>query len=319
MEKYLSQIKKSRNVRDSSLNLYKSYMNKLNKEFNNDKEFSMGFINYNNINDIIKFIETHSNSVSRNYYASLLVFLSPEGKAQPIDGFQSIYEDIQTKLKSFHKIYLDSKQNNSKNDKEDKNWIEFEEIIKKRMKIEKIVKNTQYDDKLTKQEYNNLMEYIILSLFTLIPPRRNEYGDMRIVSDKEYQESSLDDMENNNYLIVGKSNFVFSYGKNAVKSAGDSDTQILDIPKDLSKVLRFWLKYNKTGFLLPKYDENKPISKNGLTLFLNKIFSPKKVSTSMLRKIYLSYRFGAIQKEREKVAEEMNHSLNIANEIYIKQ
>ena len=318
MEKHLNEIKKSRNVRDSSLNLYRSYMNKLNKEFNNDKEFSIGFIK-DNIKDIIKYIETHSNSVARNYYASLLVFLSPEGKAQAIDGFQTIYDEVQTKLKSFHKIYLDSKQNNKKNSKEDANWIEFEEIIKKRMKIEKIVKNTQYDDKLTKQEYNNLMEYIILSLYSMIPPRRNEYGTMVIVSDKEYQDLSLDDMENNNYLIIGKSNFVFSYGKNAVKSSGDTDTQIIDIPKDLSKVLKFWLKYNKTGFLLPKYNENKPIGKNGLTLFLNKIFSPKKISTSMLRKIYLSYRFGENQKERAKVAEEMNHSTAIANQIYIKE
>lgn len=318
MEKYLSQIKDSRNVRDTSLNLYKSYMNKLNKQFNGDKDFNMEFVK-DDINEIIKFIESHSNSVARNFYASLLVFLSPSGKAQAIEGFQSIYNDIQTKLKSFHKIYLDSKQNNSKNDKEDKNWVEFEDIIKKRMKIEKIVKNTQYDEKLTKQEYNNLMEYIILSLYSMIPPRRNEYGDMMVVSDKEYQESTLEDMEDNNYLIVGKSNYVFSFGKNAVKSAGDTDTQIIDIPKDLSKVLRLYLKYNKSGYLLPKYNQDEAISKNGLTLMLNKIFSPKKISTSMLRKIYLSHRFGDIQKERQEVAEQMNHSVSVANNIYIKE
>ena len=141
---------------------------------------------------------------------------------------------------------------------------------------------------------------------------------MKIISDKDYQDTSIDDMENNNYIIKGKSSYAFSYGKNAVKSSGDSDTQIIDVPKDLTKILKFWFKYNTTDYLLPKFGENKPIGKNGLTLALNKIFSPKKISSSMIRKIYLSYKFGDIQKEQKKIAELMNHSVNIQQSIYVK-
>ena len=318
MDEYLTKIQKWRDVRESSLNLYKSYMTKLNKEFNGDNEFSMDFIK-DKIDEIIKWIdENYSNSVKRNFYATLLVFVSPRIKNDPIKGFSNIYNDLQVKLKDSHQIYIDKRKDNNKTSKEDANWLSFEDIQKKLMKIEKIVKNTQYDETLTKQEYNNLMEYVLLSLYTKIPPRRNEYGMMKVISDKDYQDSSIDDMENNNYLIKGKSNYAFSYGKNSVKSLGDGDTQILDVPKDLSKVIRLWLKHNKSDYLLPKYNENKPIGKNGLTLLLNKIFSPKKISTSMLRKIYLSYKFGDIQKEQKRIAEEMNHSVGVQQSIYVK-
>lgn len=318
MEDYLTKIQKSRDIRESSINLYKSYMNKLNKEFNGDKEFSMGFVK-DNIAAITDWIEkNHSNSVARNFYASLLVFLSPKSKNSPIDGYETIYEDIQTRLKKSHQVYIDKRKDNNKTSRENKNWIDFEDIEKKLMKVEKIVKNTQYDDKLTKQEYNNMMEFVILSLYTLLPPRRNEYGDMKIISDMEYQDSSIDDMENNNYLVKGKKNYVFSYGKNAVKSSGDADSQIIDVPQKLTRVLKLWLKHNDTKYLLPKYNEDKPIGKNGLTVMLNKIFSPKKISTSMIRKIYLSHKFGDIQKEQKRIASEMNHSVGVQQQIYVK-
>jgi hypothetical protein len=150
------------------------------------------------------------------------------------------------------------------------------------------------------------------------PPRRNEYGEMKIIPYNEYQDTTLNNLDHNNFLVKGKSNFVFSFGKNCVKS-DIGDTKIIDVPKNLAKVLRMWLKYNKTDYLLPKYGKNEPITKNGLTLILNKIFYPKKISTSMLRKIYLSYKFGDIKKEQDKIASEMNHSVQVQNNIYIKE
>ena len=318
MDTYLNKIKNSRSIRDTSINLYKSYMNRLNDEFNKGKEFNMNFIKHN-IKEIFKYIdENFGNSVQRNFYASLLVFISPTEKNKPTDGFENIYDEILNKLRDKHNIYIDNKKDNKKNDKEDKNWISFEEVLNKWNKIDRIIRNTQFDDNLTKKDYNNLIEWVLLSLYTMNPPRRNDYAEMKIIPYNEYQETSLNNIENNNYLVKGKSNFVFSFGKNSVKS-DIGDTKIIDVPKNLAKVLRVWLKLNKTEFLLPKYGKKEPITKNGLTLILNKIFYPKKISTSMLRKIYLSYKFGDVKKEQQKIAEEMNHSVQVQNDIYIKE
>ena len=112
MDEYLTKIQKWRDVRESSLNLYKSYMTKLNKEFNGDNEFSMDFIK-DKIDEIIKWIdENYSNSVKRNFYATLLVFVSPRIKNDPIKGFSNIYNDLQVKLKDSHQIYIDKLSEN---------------------------------------------------------------------------------------------------------------------------------------------------------------------------------------------------------------
>ena len=48
---------------------------------------------------------------------------------------------------------------------------------------------------------------------------------------------------------------------------------------------------------------------NSLTMLLNSAFG-KKVSASMLRHIYLSNKFGDELKEREKIANQMGHSVS---------
>ena len=72
-------------------------------------------------------------------------------------------------------------------------------------------------------------------------------------------------------------------------------------------------------YLLVKCDFT-PMDKLNLTKTLNKIFSPKKVSTTLLRKIYLSYKY-PIQhsvSEMQNDASIMGHDFMTARKIYTK-
>ena len=57
--------------------------------------------------------------------------------------------------------------------------------------------------------------------------------------------------------------------------------------------------------------------------YINKIFSPldKSISTSMLRKIFLSHKFKdeeERQKEKNEIAKQMNHSKEVQQQVYVK-
>jgi site-specific recombinase XerC len=65
----------------------------------------------------------------------------------------------------------------------------------------------------------------------------------------------------------------------------------------------------------------KPISRNALTQLLSKTFEKylgKKISTTLLRKIYMSSKYSDTQKEMEKDAEILGHSKATGALVYTK-
>ena len=75
------------------------------------------------------------------------------------------------------KFNNDLKVRTDKTDKQEKNWLSNDNIndISKDLKS-KIVKRVR-----NKEDYNNLLNYLVHSLYTLHPPRRNvDYSLMKI-------------------------------------------------------------------------------------------------------------------------------------------
>ena len=70
--------------------------------------------------------------------------------------------------------------------------------------------------------------------------------------------------------------------------------------------------------LLVNIQSKKPLTQQAMTAYLNRIFQPKKISSSMLRKIYISDIIAkrASKQERKKLALEMKHSLAAQTFVY---
>jgi hypothetical protein len=68
--------------------------------------------------------------------------------------------------------------------------------------------------------------------------------------------------------------------------------------------------------LLVDYNDKPLTNINSITYIINKIFK-KKIGSSMLRHIYLSGKYGDELKERQKDANMMSHSVEMATD-YIK-
>ena len=324
MDKLMEQLKESRAIRDTSLALYKRHLNKLamditGKEYQNEKFLKT------KADEIIKYLDDKSNSVRRNFSASIMVALSPKQKNSPTDEYRNVYERYAKLLTEGQSNYLESKKDNKMNSKEQKNWLNFDEVISLRDNILKKLKKegikmTTTD--ISKSNFDLLQQYLVLSLYTMLPPRRNEYATMKIINKKEYLDLDKEDLKKNNYLVnLSKTNKLFSYGSEKVKSKIEGGSNTINLPKDLNSVLNLWLHFNNSDNLLVTQQGGIGMTKNQLTLLLNRIFKPKMVSTSMLRKIYLTNMFGDESErnsKKQKIAEEMNHSMGQVQNLYIK-
>jgi integrase len=141
---------------------------------------------------------------------------------------------------------------------------------------------------LSKEDLNDIQNYIILSLYTLIPPRRSlDFTEMKI------HNYSQDDNH------INKNKFVFT----KYKTAKFNGTQYEEIPKELMSIIKKWIKINPTDYLLFDSNKNK-LTPSKLTRRINKIFD-KNISTSALRHLYISHKYQTFIKENESLEDDL--------------
>jgi hypothetical protein len=202
---------------------------------------------------------------------------------------------------------------NERNDKQKDSIVPLADIIKIRDSLhDAFHKSKKIDSKV----WGSYTGYLLICLYTMIPPRRNrDYSQMVIV---EKEPSVLD--KSKNYYVIDKQEFIFCN----YKTASTYGEQRIKVPADLAKVLSEYIETYKLVFpdqkgempLLVHFDGSPIHAVNGITRVLNKVFG-KKIGSSALRHIYLSDKFGDTLKEMKEVASEMSHDLNTQKE-YIK-
>ena len=129
----------------------------------------------------------------------------------------------------------------------------------------------------------------------------------------------LKDKKETNYLVLEKNNMFFCI--NDYKTNRKFKEKCIELSPELKKVMRFYLKFNDSEYLLTRND-GTPMSRNAISQVLIKTFKKrlgKSVSTNMLRKIYLSHKYSNVKEELEKDADMMMHSTHTAMSKYIKK
>jgi hypothetical protein len=323
MENLLTILKENRKIRDTTALVYKRHLNKLANAITKKDYTSNAFLR-DKKKEIKSFLQNQTNSTRKNYLSSILVALSPKEKRKPEKKNKSIYDDYSNMLLNEHNKYIETLKNNEKTLKESDNWLDWKEVLKKRHKLGLEIKKMGYSQSTKElkndKDFNTLQKYLVLSLYSLHAPRRLEYADTRVITNDEYQKLSDEDLKNNIYLVVvSRNKKFFSFGKLAVKSE-TSDNQKINLDKGLNSVLNLFLNVtqNSSDYLLKDSKGNK-MTKNGLSKFLSKLFSPKKISASMLRKIFLSHEFKPENTKKAVLAEKMNHSVKTQQQVYVKE
>jgi len=194
-----------------------------------------------------------------------------------------------------------------KTEKQEENWLSWEDVVAKRVEYEGKEKLNDDDQK----------RLLLLSLYTMFPPRRNlDFIEMVIRTRMPGKKPTQ-----MNYLVVNKNKMRFVF--EVYKTAGAYGRQVFDVPEDLRQAL---IRYLKTQNWTD--EENRPLLGTGLesnyiTKQLNAVFAPKKIGSSMLRHIYASSKYGGAEHQEALAgmmddADKMAHSIGAQQLTYTK-
>lgn len=300
----LETILQNKNLAPSSMKLYNANFMKL-----NDGKPVLTFKFLTDIEAIMEKIKDYKPNTQRNYLIAITSLMGDLAKNNP-KKYTKAYKDYSVLLEKYNNELRDQ---TAKTDTEKTNWLSPEKKAEVIANCETILSEVAKKRKINESQYNRLLECVVLSLYTKIPPRRNQdYQFMRVVS--SYNSELPTDF---NYLDLGNKKFVF----NKYKTAGAYKQQVQEIPDDLMDILKLYLKLkpkNSTNDFITDYEGSPFIQINSITRILNKIFDAK-VGASLLRKLYLSDKYSKVMEDLKSDTEQMGTSVNVAKNNYIKQ
>jgi hypothetical protein len=265
----------------------------------NDKSDGMQLSWFRDDANILEALKDKPPSVRKTYLASVIVL---NGKGDHNDRLSTIMSEDQDKTVADY-----NKQ--EKTEKQTANWLEYDEVKQFHSKFEAEalpILNGKATD-ISDANKKALNKYMLLTLSTGIyhPPRRSEIADIKI---RDY------DPEKDNYIDLKKSKFIYNTYKTAKKYGREEVAIAPAFKKILTKYLK---KLPNQEYLLMKPNGTK-FSAQNITRELNSIFG-KKISTSMLRHIYLSNLYKDVPKlnQMRETAEKMGHDFTTALQ-YVK-
>lgn len=296
---------KSKNITDSSLKLYFNNLKRL-----NGGEFPKSFTFLKDVEAICKKIEHYKPNTRRTYLISIVTLLKQDPKQK------KLYDKYYPLLDEYNK---ELNKDNTKSATQKDNWITQDAVKEVYDKLTAEVEPLLAKKKLSQSEYDTALSWVVLSLYTLQPPRRNvDYQHAVLVN--KYS----DQMDNKfNYYDIPSATFYF----NNYKTKGTYKTQVQKASPELAEVIAKYIKIHplkselkkKSGaipFLVNK--EGMPFeSNNAITRILNKIFG-KRIGVSLLRNIYLTDKYADKVEELDKDATAMGTSANTIQNHYIK-
>ena len=297
------------NAKTTTINNYASNLKALMKIF---EEGDLNFLTkFKEVEE--KLSKKHYTS-RRNYYNSIIVYLQALGKHKNV---LADYIDMRDDL---NEQYQKEQSTGLISEKQKPNFITFEELMEgiKRMEVE--LRGFKKDQKIKeKQKKMMLLQiYMIFQIHARLP-MRNDLAGMEAIKKGDYNKLTDAEKKKTNWLVIEKNKLFMSL--NQYKTNAKYKEIKFIVPKDLEKLLRAYLRINGTGVLF-KTATGNPITRNVLSQLLlkysKKYMEGKKISSTMLRKIVLSDKFGESNKEQEQMAKIAGHSVATMNDVYIK-
>ena len=254
----------------------------------------------------------------RNILNAVVVLLMALNHDEKYDKLLEEYGNLRDGLND---KYSDEQKSGIISDKQSKNFATTEEVftmINKMADELKPLKKKSSDD-TTKKEMQLLQSFVLFNIYARMP-FRNDVAGMEAIQKRAYNKLSEEEKKAKNFLVVEKNGLFFVLNK--YKTAKKYEE--LDLPIEdpaLKKILRYYLKMNGMGVLF-KTSTGKALTRIELSKVLLKYsqkYMGKSISTTLLRKIYLSSKYGNMKEELEKDNKVMGHSKAVALDTYVKK
>lgn len=274
------------------LDFLKNVMKKKTFDFLKDPKKTLKFLDkrYENLN------------TKKSYLASIVSELKQHGGTLDIGEIpDDLISEYQKPMVATAKTVEEERGENRLTEREKKNWLLWEQIIKVRETLKK--RAMDYNN------YDNYLDYLILSLYTYNPPVRSDYGTMEFAKTLK---QTKDQTTNYLYWSTKKKVFIFNYYKTSKKYGR------VEIPVDdeLIPIIAYWRsKYNSSKYLLAS-KQGKPMTDKYLSNRIRRIFKQetgKTTGINIMRHSFINNSVNEVNKlsvnDRKKIAGSMLHNV----------
>tara|TARA_R110002073_G_scaffold282162_1_gene446380 strand:+ start:577 stop:1506 length:930 start_codon:yes stop_codon:yes gene_type:complete len=284
-------------VKESSLNIY---MDSLRKAYHgiegeNIVPNSLSFLmKTDKVNEYLNQLKT--DNTRKAYMNHIVVFLLLLNKIAPNPDIDVFIKDLRDRVEILNLNYVKFNKTNVKTEKQEKNWLSVSEIIAIAESLKK----------------HNFQAYACIMIHLHIP-MRNDLPTLIKMTHRQYEKLPFEEKRVTN-AIVEMSYRNYEIRMNDYKTNHSYKETIIVIPKALIPIIVKLIKTidtnNDTKYLIVNPNNGEPMKKNQYTKYLNKIFkhTGKKISSSLLRNIVLSEKYGKTVKEMKEMANNMMHS-----------
>ena len=249
---------------------------------------------YLNSDKIVEWIEgqNYSLNTKKLYYIALVATLTRMNE----ERYTKCLEVFRAKMNSYNEEQQKEYEKQEMNEKERAKYCSWKEILEVRNKVWDLV-----------EDYHTYQDYLILCLYTMIPPLRVDYGNMRVFTEKPTDYTG-------NYLLYGtKSKFVLQ----EYKTEGTYGVLEIPVSKSLQRVLKEWrdlFSWDSEYLLYTRW--GKPMDDSCLGNWVRALFKKhtnKPTGVSMIRHAFVNeQRKGEKKmKNQEEIAKLMAHSLGM--------
>mgnify|MGYP003675745066 CR=1 FL=1 len=308
-------INDSRNIKEKSLNAYMISLRKIHEKLGTDTELDdiSSWLVGKNIEKIINLLGEMKITTRKNYLAAVIVALTTDK-----DKYEEELKEYREYLAIIVEEYNKQMKSQTKSDKQEENWVTMDELKDVVADYKKQIRKLDLNNRemWSNKEFNLYQMYLVGLLYTELPPLRLDYSNMLLITEKDYKK--LKEKDKNYLVLVSRNKKYFSLG--SYKTEEKYGVHIINIPPVINTTINKFLQHNESGYFLVNTQRNV-LSDNGLTKMLNRVFDPtgKKISSTMIRHIYLSEKYDARNGEMEKDAAAMLHSVGTQQGIYVKK
>jgi len=309
-------IQKARpKLKPNTVKQYEIQLRRLQKMFDTN-----GWDFLKNVDSLKEKLSDKHFTTSRNYYNSIIVLLMALNHDKAHDDLIAKYVKIRDSL---NEKYVEEQSSGKISEKQKNNFVELSEIQKMIKTMENEIKKEKIKkkEKLTKNDLELLTGYTLFS-FLIRLPTRNDMSGMQLIGKTQYNKLSDKQKEDTNYLVREKSKMFLVL--NEYKTSAKYGEKKIDVPKDLEKILRMYLRLTKknNGDIIFTNFKGEPISRNGISQLLiktSKHYLDKSISTTLMRKIVVSDKFCDVNKEKQEMANITCHDVSTMDSVYVKE
>ena len=316
MEKSIRQYKP--NLKDASVKLYMTSIRRA-KDINGstNMEFIKDLKSTNKM--LSEYIPLGSKEKTkytsvRNTLIALTVYLESINKEYK---YNDIIQEYKNTINDYNKQYAEEQKDGKLKGRQVANMINKEELdtlIKTLDQHVAMYKKKKEIMKLNSRELSDIRAWILFHILKEIPTRL-DYDNMKLINQRDYRSLKSKNLLTGNYLVSSRGSYRFSF--NDYKTNKIYGENVVDIDKSLKLKMNLFLKLNdlKIG------DSLFPMTRNAMSNLLTKTSDKiikKRVSVQILRKFYVSEKYGGVSQEQLKDAQMMGHTVGTQQAVYNK-